>query len=100
MQGEHSTLTSTTDEHQHKGCRQDKTSCGNGLGHITLDERCGALPHHDIASKREAERIGVVAEGQNTNQEEHIGKAGHDESFLTGCNGGLQRIVEADEQVR
>ena len=100
VQREHSTLTGTTDEHQRQSRRNDETSGSHSLGNVTLDERCSALPHHDVASKREAERIDKVAEGQDTHEEEHISKAGDDESLLRGCDGRLQRIVEADEQVR
>ena len=100
VQREHGALTSTTDEHQRQGSRKDAGTCGHGLGHVTLDERRCPLPHHNVASKREAERIGEVAEGQDTHEEEHIGKAGDDEGLLRSCDGGLQRIVEADKQVR
>ena len=99
VQGEHGALTCTTDEHQHQGRGDDAGAGRHGLGHITLDEGRRALPHHDVASKREAERIGEVAEGQDTDEEEHIGKTRHDECLLRGGDGGLQRIVESDEQV-
>ena len=52
-----------------------------------------------FAGKREAERISIVAEHQDTDKEEHIGKARHDERLLRGGNGGLQRIVETNQQI-
>ena len=101
MQGEHGTLTGTTDEHQYQGCRNDKATGSKGLGHVCLDERLCTIGHHNVGShEREAERLHIVAEDKDTDEEEHIGKARHDECLLRGSNGGLQRIVEANEQVR
>ena len=99
VQREHGRLTGTTDEHQHQCGRNDKATGSHSLGDITLDERCRPLPHHDIPGKRETERIDEVAEGQDTHEEEHIGKAGDDERFLRGSDGRLQRIVESNEQI-
>ncbi len=100
VQREHGRLTGTTDEHQHQSRGQYKACSGNSLGSIAGNERRRALAHHDVTGKREAERVRIVTEHQDTDEEEHIGKARHDECLLRSCNGGLQRIIEADEQIR
>ena len=102
VQWEHGTLTGTTNEHQHKCRRDDETSRSQSTSDIALDERCGTLTHHHLrtmTSEGEAERIGIIAEHQDTDEEEHIGEARHDEGLLRSSDGGLQRIVETDEQV-
>ena len=102
MQREHRTLTGTTNEHQHQSSRNDEPSGSDSLRDIARNHLCGSLAHHDFGTmpcKGEAERVNIVAEHQDTNQEEHIGEAGHDECLLRGGDGRLQRIVEADEQV-
>ena len=100
VQREHGTLTGTTDKHQHEGRRQDKACGSNGFSSIACNERSSTLAHHNISCKREAERVGVVTEHQDTDEEEHIGEARHDESLLRGSNGGLQRVVESNQQIR
>ena len=100
MQREHRTLTGTTNEHQHQCRRQDEASCGKCLGGITLNKRRGALAHHDISREGETERVSIIAEEQDTYQEEHIREACHDERLLRGCDGRLQRIVESNQQIR
>ena len=102
VQREHRTLTGTTDEHQHQRRGDDEASGYQRLADIALDERRRTLAHHHLGTvtgEGEVERVGVVAEHQDTDEEEHIGKAGDDERLLRGSDGGLQRIVEADEQI-
>ena len=99
VQREHGTLTGTTDEHQHQCRGQDECSGSHSLGGTTLDEGRGTGTHHDVAGKRETERLRVVAEDEDTDEEEHVGKARHDECLLRGSHSSAERIVEADEQV-
>ena len=99
VQREHGTLTSTTDEHQHECCGQNHCACSCSLGGATLDEGSCSVGHLYVSHEREAERLGVVAEDENTDEEEHIGKSRHDERFLRSCYSGVERIVESDEQV-
>ena len=49
--------------------------------------------------EREAERAGVVAKDENTNQEEHVSETSHNECLLGGCHSCTQWIVETDEQI-
>ena len=101
VEREHGALTGTTNEHQHEGRGNDETSGGNGLGHIGGDEGLGALPHHNVgAHEREAERLDVEAEDEDTDEEEHVGEAGDDEGLLRGGHGGVGGIIESDEQIR
>ena len=100
VQREHGRLTGTTDEHQHKRGRDDETARCDCLGHITRDERLGALPHHDVTGKREAERLGVIAEEQDTDEEEEVGKTCYDERLLRCGNGSMSRVIETDEEIR
>ena len=74
VQWEHSTLTSTSDEHQNQSGRNDEATSSNSLGDVTLDEWCSALAHHDVASEVKAERINEVAEGKDTNEEEPMSR--------------------------
>ena len=101
MQWEHRTLTGTSDEHQHQSGRNDESTGSNSLGYITLDERSSTVAHHDrLTSKREAERLGVVTEEKDTDQEEQVGKTCYDKCFLRGSHGSVCAVVEADEQIR
>ena len=99
MQREHGRLTGTTDEHQHQCCGDDETASGNSLCHIGRDERLGALTHHDVTGKRETERLGVIAEQQDTDEEEEVGKTSDDERLLRSGNGCMGGIIESDEQI-
>ena len=87
MQGEHRTLTGTTDEHQEQGHRHEP------VGTV----KTGRQLRHRI--QVETERSHIVAVEQNTDEEEQVGKACHDEGLLRSSHGSLQRIVETDEQV-
>ena len=99
MQGEHGTLTSTTDEHQHQCCRQDECTSSHRLGSIAGNEGSSALAHDDVAGKREAERLRVITKQEDTNEEEHISETRHDKCLLRGGYSGLQRIVESNQKV-
>ena len=99
VQREHSTLTGTSDEHQHEGCGQNESTGSHGLHHVNGDKRCRAVSHHHITGKREAERTRIVTEDKDTDKEEHIGKTSNDESLLRCRNSGLERIVESDKQI-
>ena len=99
VQREHGTLAGATDEHQHKGRRQDKPSGSHGLRCIAGDERRGAVAHDDIGHEGEAERLGVIAEDEDTDKEEHIGKTSDDESLLRSGHCCMELIVETNEQV-
>ena len=55
--------------------------------------------HLNVARKGEVERVREVAEHQNADQEEHIGKARHDEGLLGGSDGGGCRVIETDEKI-
>ncbi len=101
VQGEHGRLTRTTDEHEHKGCRQDEATGGNGTRSVALDELGHALGYLNLSSgEREVERACVVAEHEDADEKEQVGKARHDERLLRCVYGCVQRVVEADEQIR
>ena len=101
VEGEHRTLSGTADEHQdkrdgkHRHCgvlhQCSLRIAGDEVGHIvSIFHRSG---------KAEVEALGVVSEDEDTDEEEHVGKAGDDEGLLAGGNGGSRRVVEADEKV-
>ena len=100
VQGEHGTLTGTTDKHQHQSGGKDKATCGNSLGGVNRDKWSCTLSQLQVLDEREAERTCIVTEDEDTNKEEHVSKTSNDERLLGGGNSGMQRIVEADEQVR
>ena len=85
MQGEHGRLTSTTNKHQRQSCRDNQGTSCDGPTIISGDERCCALAHDHLrtmSGEVETERVGKVTKHQDTNQEEHIGKARHDKCLL------------------
>ena len=82
VQGEHGTLTSTTDKHQHQRGGKHETALGKAC-----------------CIKIEAETLAVVAVNEDAHQEEHIGKAGDDERLLGSRNGSRRGEVETDEEV-
>ena len=101
VEGEHRTLSGTADEHQdkrdgkHRHCgvlhQCSLRIAGDEVGHVvSIFHRSG---------KAEVEALGVVSEDEDTDEEEHVGKAGDDEGLLAGGNGGSRRVVEADEKV-
>ena len=47
----------------------------------------------------EVERVRKIAEHENADEEEHIGKACDDEGLLGGCDGGGCRVIETDEEI-
>ena len=51
------------------------------------------------SGEREVERVREVAEHENADEEEHIGKARHDEGFLRRGDGGRRGVVETNEEV-
>ena len=82
VEGEHGTLTGTADEHEEQGGGQHHGSLGKAF-----------------LAELKAEGAAVVTIDEDTDKEEHIGKAGYDECLLRsgdGCGGG---VVETDEQV-
>ena len=101
VQREHGRLTSTTDEHKHKGCRQNHAACcksacvvGNGEG------SCACAVGNLGACEREVVASCVVTEDEDTDKEEHIGETGHDKRLLRSVYSCMQRIIEANEEVR
>ena len=87
VQGEHRTLTGTTDKHHEEGHRQNPVA----------SVETGRKLRHRI--QVEAERSHIVAVEQDTDEEEQVGETCHDESLLRSGNGSMQRIIETDEQV-
>ena len=101
VQREHSRLTSTTDEHQHKSCRQNHTASSKSASIIGNGEgRSASAVSYLSTGEREVIASSVVTEDENTDKEEHIGKTGHDKSLLRSMYGSLQSVVEANEEVR
>ena len=100
VQREHCRLTCTTDEHKHKGCRQNHAACSKSACAVSNGEGRSACAVSNLCSgEREVVASCVVAEDENTDEEEHIGEACHDERLLRSVNGCVQSVVEANEQV-
>ena len=99
VEGEHGTLTGTTDKHQYQRSGNKEGTGGHRGIHGHLNERCGMCAHLNVARKGEVERVRKIAEHQNADQEEHIGKARHDEGLLGGSDGGGCRVIETDEEI-
>ena len=88
VQWEHGTLTGTADEHQeqcgwHDPCSMRQTAC---QGRVSVE----------IV----VERTHIVAEEQDTDEEEQVGKTRDDKRLLGSVHGSVLGIVEADKQVR
>ena len=79
VEGEHGTLTGTTNKHQAK-------SHGDVFGCLSINAEHSAEVAHShertALNVAEVERAGKIAVDENTDEEEHIGKTGHDESLL------------------
>ncbi len=82
VQGEHGTLTSTTDEHEEQG---------GGKHH-------GSLRKASLVEV-EAEGVAVVAVDEDADQEEEVGKTSDDECLLASSDGCRRGVVEANEQI-
>ena len=100
VQREHRRLTSTTYEHKHKGCRQNHAACCKSACAVSSCKCSSTVEILYMTSKREVVASCVVAEDEDTDEEEHIGEACHDERLLRSVNGCVQSVVEANEEVR
>ena len=99
VEGEHGTLTGAADKHQHQRGRDDKRACCHRGIDSDIEEGRGMGSQLHRSGEREVERVREVAEHENADKEEHIGKARHDEGFLRGGDSGRRGVVETNEEV-
>ena len=100
MEGEHGTLTRTTDEHQHQSSGDEEARCSHFFADGNGKEGCGSSTVLDVRTEVKVERVCKISKDEDTHQEEHIGKASDDEGFLGSCDSSRTSVVETDEEIR
>ena len=100
MEGEHGTLTCTTDEHQHQSSGNEEACSSNFFADGNGKEGCGSSSILDVRTEVKVERMRKISKDEDTHQEEHIGKASDDEGFLGSCDSSRTSVVETDEEIR
>ena len=102
VQRVHRTLTGTADEDEgqrpchHRAAHEGGASgsADGALGRFQATRHRG--PEDELV---EVERLGVIAQNHDTQQEEQVSQTGDDECLLVGMVGSGCRVIETDEQV-